>query len=298
MNQAPSGPDLPDDVDERYRRASALDPSRPGETVQRAVLAHAARLAAERATQDTGASGRVRPRRTQRWRRPAILGTFAAAALAAVLVAPRFLAPPVAPAVVATPVAQSARSDVPPAPAAAPPAPSAPAADNRTAGRNPPLPLAGFAGAAKSGDAARGAPAAAGAQGPDVEGAGSPANRRQASSGAASARANAAQLGEAYAGSAEPAQRAAAFQHAAERGDLATLQALLAKQVNIDARDSLGRTALMLATLHSQTDTVAALLAAGADPNLADLRGTTPLQAAMAADQTAIIAALQRYGAR
>lgn len=265
MNQLPPGPDLPDDVDERYRRASALDPSRPGETVQRAVLAHAARLAAERATQDAGTSGRVRPRR-QRWRRPAVLGTLAAAALAAVLVAPRFLAPPAAPAVVETPVAQSARSDVPPAPVGAPQAPPAPAADNRTARRNPPLPLAGFAGAAGS--------------------------------GAAAARASAPPLDEAYMRPAGPAQRAAAFRYAAETGDRATLEALLAKRVNIDARDSLGRTALMLATLHGQTDTVAALLAQGADPNLADLRGTTPLQAAMAADQTAIIAALQRYGAR
>jgi ankyrin repeat protein len=136
------------------------------------------------------------------------------------------------------------------------------------------------------------------AQSADAVGGGLPANPRQASSGAASARASAPQLGEAYMRPAGPAQRAAAFQHAAESGDLATLQTLLAKQVNIDARDSLGRTALMLATLHGQTDTVAALLAAGADPNLADLRGTTPLQAAMAADRTAIIAALQRYGAR
>lgn len=289
MNQAPPGPDLPDDVDERYRRASALDPSRPGETVQRAVLAHAARLAAERATQDAGTSGRVRPRRTQRWRRPAILGTFAAAALAAVMVAPRFLAPPAAPAVVTMPVAQSARSDMLPAPAPAPPAPSA---------RNPPLPLAGVAGAAESGNAPRSAQAPAVAQSADAVGGGLAANRRQASSGAPLARASAPQLAEAYMRSAPPAQRAAAFQHAAETGDLATLQGLLAKQVNIDARDSLGRTALMLATLHGQTDTVTALLAAGADPNLADLRGTTPLQAAVAADQTAIIAALQRYGAR
>ena len=124
MNQLPPGPDLPDDVDERYRRASALDRSRPGETVQRAVLAHAARLAAERATQDAATSERrAAATPSGRWRRPAVLGTLAAAALAAVLVAPRFLAPPAAPAVVETPVAPSARSDLPPAPAAAPPAP-------------------------------------------------------------------------------------------------------------------------------------------------------------------------------
>lgn len=91
---------------------------------------------------------------------------------------------------------------------------------------------------------------------------------------------------------------AAEFRHAAEVGNLAALSALVEKQPDIDARDSAGRTALMLATLHGEADAVVALLAHGADPNAADADGTTPLQAATAGDHPAIVAALRRYGAR
>ena len=42
MNKVPPDQDPADDVDAQYRRASAVDPSRPGEAVRRAVLAHAA----------------------------------------------------------------------------------------------------------------------------------------------------------------------------------------------------------------------------------------------------------------
>jgi len=39
MSKVPPSQDQPDDVDDQYRRASALDPSRPSEAVRRAVLA-------------------------------------------------------------------------------------------------------------------------------------------------------------------------------------------------------------------------------------------------------------------
>ena len=42
MSKTPPSEDHPEDVDEQYRRASALDPSRPSEAVRRAVLAYAA----------------------------------------------------------------------------------------------------------------------------------------------------------------------------------------------------------------------------------------------------------------
>ena len=51
MNELPPTQDEPDDVDEFYRHASGLDPSRPSESVRQAVLKHAAQLAAHRAAQ-------------------------------------------------------------------------------------------------------------------------------------------------------------------------------------------------------------------------------------------------------
>ena len=92
--------------------------------------------------------------------------------------------------------------------------------------------------------------------------------------------------------------RTVALQRAAESGDLAGLQLLLEENAPVDARDSSGRTPLMLATLNGQGRAVDALLAHGADPNAADIDGTTPLQAAVAANQPAIAAALRRAGAR
>jgi hypothetical protein len=99
----------PDDADEQYRRASELDPSRPSEATRRAVLEHAARLAAERARR--GARRRwPLAGATLRWQ--AIVGTAAAAVLAGVMIAPQFLAPTAPPgsqrAPVAAPAAQEA----------------------------------------------------------------------------------------------------------------------------------------------------------------------------------------------
>src|ERR1700688_2074102 len=93
MNKVPPDQDPADDVDAQYRRAAAVDPSRPGEAVRRAVLAHAAQLAAQRAA--SGAGSKLSSRRTgnQAGCRPAIFGTLAAAALAGLMTAPRWLAP-------------------------------------------------------------------------------------------------------------------------------------------------------------------------------------------------------------
>jgi ankyrin repeat protein len=88
------------------------------------------------------------------------------------------------------------------------------------------------------------------------------------------------------------------LRRAADSGDMQKLRVLLDQQVDIEARDASGRTALMLATLRGRAAAVDALLASGADPNAADASGTTPLQAAVANDQQAIAAALRRAGAR
>jgi len=90
----------------------------------------------------------------------------------------------------------------------------------------------------------------------------------------------------------------AALRHAAEIGDVAALEALLQKHVDIDSRDPLGRTALMLATLGGRSGAATVLLTHGADPNAADGRGTTPLEIARARGHRDIVAALERYGGR
>jgi hypothetical protein len=87
MNRPPPNP--PDDFDDVYRRASGVGPGAPSESVRRAILEHAAELATQRRP-PTAAS----PRAARRWR-PAAFGGLAAAMLAGLLIAPRFLAPPV-----------------------------------------------------------------------------------------------------------------------------------------------------------------------------------------------------------
>jgi hypothetical protein len=159
MNEVPPSQDSDDEVDDLYRRASALDPSRPSESVRRKVLEHAAQLAAERA-----AANRPAKISFARWSyrsswRPAIFGTLAAAALAGLLFAPEFLMPhgpgttlstdqaPVlqpipateAPAADSAPAPAPARVDAAQAPAAQLPAAPAPeAAVNRIASRPAP----------------------------------------------------------------------------------------------------------------------------------------------------------------
>ena len=290
MNNVPPRPELPDDLDAHYRRASALDPSSPSETVRRAVLAHAAQLASERAGKHAGRSHRAQLAGWQRWWRPAIFGTLAAAGLAGLLIAPRFsalFAPRPAPMAAEPAAAQGARL-------AAPPASPALAANNRADERKqvpePAAPGAMLQPRASLPAADEREQAARARRGTSTSHSG---GGRASSPMTATAPSEGAEARTAH--SADPA---AAFRHAAEVGDLTRLEALRERQVDINSRDQLGRTALMLATLNGQSNAVAALLAYGADPNLADARGTTPLQAALAGDQKAIIATLQRYGAR
>lgn len=309
MNDVPPGPYKPDELDDLYRRASALDPSRPSELVRQTVLARAAELAALRAAKP--AHLHVDPTRAAgnqaRWR-PAVVGTLAAAALAGLLIAPHFLTPTAPPPTASQP-AQGRR----PQPAAtltarapvmqhapdlrsnplqsplpsgnserrAEPLPSVPRAAAVIAAQRMPAPLNDTASSA----AAQGA----------VEG-----DRRRVlrnnSTATLTARA------QSFPAPREQAARAmdpaAALRRAAELGDLPALHALLEQGLDIDARDGDGRTALMLATLHGRGAVVDVLLASGADPNAADAHGTTPLQAAAAGDQPAIVAALRRSGGR
>jgi hypothetical protein len=255
MNQQPPGHDESDDVDELYRRASALDSSRPSESVRNAVLAHAARLAEERASSPAGATA---SRNRARWR-PAVFGTLAAAALAGLIIAPRFLSP-------STPEPTAAA----PEPAAAPLARSG-GTFGRLQAAAPPV-LSADAATTGSGSATAPAPRAAAPQ---------PEAKRADQT-----------LAEVVRVGASPTE----FRRAAEEGDLPALRRQLDMHVDVDSRDSLGRTALMLATLRGQAEAVDLLLDNGADPNVADNRGTTPVQVARQANATAIVSALERKG--
>ena len=334
MSEVPPSQDPLDDVDESYRRASALDPSRPSESVRRAVLAYATHLAAERVVKAELAHINVDsvPRvANQSWWRPAIFGTLSAAAVAGLLVVPHLLPSSGGsglPGVAAPPPASSPTA---PAAAPAPPTASAPQSASSSASATTPAPAllpaeataqAGLPASTPSGAATPAAkanttfanqsiaPAAVSPSSPAtanadaatlqevvVTGARRTANDNQASAAPIASVAASdvlASKGRAQA----PPGAAEAFRHAAETGDLHKLKTSLAEQVDVNSRDAAGRTALLLATMHGQTKAVKLLLSRSADPNVADTNGVTPLQAAMDGGQTAIVAALEHAGAR
>jgi ankyrin repeat protein len=75
------------------------------------------------------------------------------------------------------------------------------------------------------------------------------------------------------------------------------LQAALAgNNVDVNALDAHGQTALILAIQNNHVAIVRALLAHGANPNTANSRGYTPLRAARMSANLAILTALERNG--
>lgn len=69
---------------------------------------------------------------------------------------------------------------------------------------------------------------------------------------------------------------------ATRAGDVEVIKPLLARGVQVDARDERGSTALILAAYYGKTDAVRTLLEAGASPNLGDsARGNTALMGAL-----------------
>jgi hypothetical protein len=292
-----------EDVDERYRRLSDRDSSRPGDAIRRAVLRHAAELAAQARTQESSAPIEVRrsSAKEPRWR-VATYGGLAAAALGGLLIAPHFITPSTAPMARTAPMAplspppthtgeraeESAAAEQPVA-AEQPTARAAPAKPRALAGnvrpsQNPAL-------GAVAGDDVRRAPMP---QDRARENAPAPLAQMQTMAAPSAARA----MASSPAPAAPSLDTAAALREAAQSGNVQKLQALLAGRIYIDARDSSGRTALMLAVLHDQKEAVNSLLEAGADPNAADSSGTTPLGAAVAGTRPEIAAALRQAGAR
>lgn len=267
---------MTEELDEIYRRASALDPSQPSEAVRRRVLEHASALASL-------------PRPTAnraRWRR-AIFGTLAAAGLAGLLVIPRVFSPhpPAAPADTA------AAAKVPPVVATPPLGGAPPLADAPSMNFAPaPFPSPQAAGKFRAS-----APADNLGTAPQEE----VQRLAEAQSHTTDpSRKSAARL-DAVAQPASPqTDLSAALRRAAETGDVQRLRTILDAPVSVDAPDSRGRTALLLAASRGQAESVDVLLAHGADPNVVDANGMTPLKAALGAGQPAIVAALRRAGAR
>jgi ankyrin repeat protein len=74
------------------------------------------------------------------------------------------------------------------------------------------------------------------------------------------------------------------------------LQAALAGNVDVNALNADGQTALILAIQNNHLDVVRALLAHGANPNTPNSRGITPLRAARARANLAILTALESNG--
>jgi Ankyrin repeats (3 copies) len=277
MTTMPPDNDDPDEIDARYRRLSAADSARPHAAVSAAVLANAARIAAERTS---GARSDRQPRAVYGWRAP-LFGGLAVAALAGFFIIPRFNQPDRAP--IKSP-AQPAAALVPPSPS--PVAPLAEAQADKSKART----------AAKLASSAAAAPSSVSAPADLNEVVVTGANRHQQepvagiTAGKASANADAAR--------ALVVGRGEALRQSADSGDLPGLRAVLDEKVSIDSRDSSGRTALLLAVLSGRDAVVTALLARGADPNISDAYGETPLHAAIAANRTEIAQALRGAGAR
>jgi hypothetical protein len=287
MTTMPPDNDDPDEIDARYRRLSAADSARPHAAVSAAVLANAARIAAERTS---GARSDRQPRAVYGWRAP-LFGGLAAAALAGFFIIPRFTQPDRAP--IKSPT-QPAAAPVPPSEiqkiTPSTPSPVAPLAEAQAAKSTART-------AAKLASPAAAAPSSVPAPAADLnEVVVTGANRHQQepvagiTAGKAYANADAAQ--------ALAVGRGEALRQAADSGDLPRLKAVLDEKVSIDSRDSSGRTALLLAVLSGRDAVVTALLARGADPNISDAYGETPLHAAVAANRTEIAQALRGAGAR
>lgn len=94
-------------------------------------------------------------------------------------------------------------------------------------------------------------------------------------------------------------QNEAALRKAAQTGDMKAVNALLAKATNVNARDEMGRTALLwVAPARDNPEMVQNLITQGADVNATDKNGETALMIAARQDNPGIVAELLAAGAR
>ncbi len=318
---------------DRYRRASDTDAAAPSDAVRSAILAESRRVAEELAAKQLAARGSpprfdvLRPAANDsRWKLTAF-GTAGAALLAALLIAPRYWE--------RLPTTQV--SSVPAAPSTAPPpklesiAPSRRSESQETAalqenavtldkllGKEASKPAHNYTTAPLALQPAPAAPPASDAQtetarASDLVPAPPPSapSADYAQNIIAGHPPSADRLGSAAQGAlsmgADRSARAARERNALEpvnlesasaAGDLAQATLLLDQGAAVDARDTQGRTPLLLAVAQNRLAVVRLLLARGADPNAADNAGITPLQLAKNKDLRDVSALLERAGAR
>src|SRR4030095_6813154 len=83
-----------------------------------------------------------------------------------------------------------------------------------------------------------------------------------------------------------------------QRGDAATVQALLKQKIDVNAPQANGATALHWAAYRSDAESTAALIRAGANINLTNNYGVTPLALAAQQGNPAVLDLLLKAGAK
>ncbi|MFO1464918.1 MAG: ankyrin repeat domain-containing protein [Steroidobacteraceae bacterium] len=316
-----TGGEPDEDLLRRYREASDAQPAAPSQSVRAAILAEGRAAAARHAAAAQAplndvagmatASLAARRARRFRWLYP-LIGTASAAALAGILVLPRFLPAPsstssLAPDAQRAPVPELAAA---PAPRAAPAAPGvalrqerpteavAPAVVEHDAARtNQSESVQAYTAPAQANASvtAQTTPNAAAPVAADVA---TTAADKRIERGAGRADAQASGSVQAQSSEYEPAAADAALLFAAVRGnDLNQLRQALATGSPSDARDAQGRTPLLLAIELGRETLVAELLQQGADPDAVDRLGHTPLALAHRLQRDRIVQMLERAGA-
>jgi hypothetical protein len=301
MSGADSDDDRADELTERYRAASAGDPTRPSDSVRLSILAHARTVAADAVTR--GAA-------TGRTRRPAANGSSWRLAAAASVIVASFAT--VLAWHVHVPTLRPAQESNSPVSSAIAPHPEAAAGSTESSQPSEPLPVDRSATAALAPNAVTtrsrqravspaeaSRPARDAAAELDTEGTSVTSSRQARVADSTAAENTTAQLAPSAAApppnaearrsralnAAAPAPTTAPAPKsllitAAESGDLERVDQLLRSGISTEQADAQGRTALLIATLRGDIPMVRRLLAAGARADAVDEDGDTPLAAA------------------